>query len=222
LSSFLAYPLADIPFVFVALILALTLHEFAHAYVAYLFGDPTAKNEGRVTLNPLAHLDPVGTLLIFLMGVGWAKPVPVNRSYFRKPRLAGVLVSVAGPISNLLIAFFSLLLLKLLEVSGVMDGNSFVTNILFHLFDTIVSLNLVLFIFNLIPLPPLDGYRIVEDLVSQNTRSRMQQYEQYGILVFLLLWITPLGDYLLNPLFYQVIPAIYNFFIAVFHLPISG
>ncbi len=222
MSSFLAYPLSEIPFVFVALILAFTLHEFAHAYVAYFFGDPTAKNEGRVTLNPLAHLDPVGTILIFLMGVGWAKPVPVNRFYFRKPRLAGVLVSVAGPISNLLIAFVSLLLLKLLEISGVMDGNGSVVNILFHLIDTIVSLNLVLFVFNLIPLPPLDGYRIIEDLVNQNTRMRMQQYEPYGILVFVLLWITPLGDYLLNPLFYQVVPAIYNFLIAVFHLPITG
>lgn len=221
MSSFLAYPLADIPYVFVALIMAFTLHEFAHAYVAYRFGDPTAKNEGRVTFNPLAHIDPLGTLMIFLMGFGWAKPVPVNRFYFRNPRLAGILVSIAGPISNLLIAVVSLLLLKLLDIAGAMDNQS-VTNIVFHLIDTIVDLNLVLFIFNLIPLPPLDGYRIVEDLVTQDTRLQLQKYEQYGYIIFLVLWITPLGGYVFNPLFNYVVPSMYDFFIVLLHLPITS
>lgn len=109
---FLYYDLEVIPFVIIALIVGFTIHEFSHAFVAYKFGDPTAKNQGRLTLNPISHLDPIGTLLIFLAGFGWAKPVPVNRFYFKNPRLSGVLVSVAGPLSNLFIAFLAFLLLN--------------------------------------------------------------------------------------------------------------
>lgn len=215
ISSFLAYPLADIPYVFVALTLAFTIHEFAHAYVAYLFGDPTAKNESRLTLNPIAHLDPVGTILIFLMGFGWAKPVPVNRYYFRHPRRASILVSLAGPVSNLILAFFVLFGLKLLILTGVMDSSETTANIFSHLVDTIVQLNIVLLLFNLIPLPPLDGYRIVEDLVKPDLRIRMQQYEHYGVLIFVLFWITPIGNYIFNPMFNQLAPAIYSFLLSV-------
>lgn len=94
----LKYSLQEIPLVAITLMVAFTVHEFAHAYVAYKFGDETAKNQGRLTLNPLQHLDPLGTILIFIAGFGWARPVPVNRFFFKKPKLAGVLVSVAGPI----------------------------------------------------------------------------------------------------------------------------
>lgn len=96
MHQFLAYPLREIPYVVLALAIAFSVHEFAHAYVAYKFGDPTAKEQGRLTLSPLAHLDILGTLLIFIAGFGWARPVPVNRGYFRHPRVAGILVSVAG------------------------------------------------------------------------------------------------------------------------------
>ena len=104
LDNLLAFKLADLPYVIVVLLIAFTVHEFAHAYVAYKFGDPTAKNQGRLTLNPKEHLDPVGTILLLVFGFGWARPVPVNRYHFKNPRLAGVLVSIAGPLSNLLIA----------------------------------------------------------------------------------------------------------------------
>ena len=106
--DFLAYPLSMIPYLAITLMIAFTFHEFAHAFVAYKFGDMTAKNQGRLTLNPLKHLDPIGTILIFIAGFGWARPVPVNRFFFKKPRLAGILVSVAGPLSNLSFSFYRL------------------------------------------------------------------------------------------------------------------
>ena len=137
-------------YIIITLLIAFTLHEFAHAYVAYKFGDPTAKNQGRLTLNPLKHLDPIGTILIFIIGFGWAKPVPVNRFYFKRPRLAGVLVSIAGPLTNLVLAFIAQATYIALVVADVQIP-VFITGLLM----TMVSLNILLFVFNLIPLPPL-------------------------------------------------------------------
>ncbi|TXC89437.1 site-2 protease family protein [Metabacillus litoralis] len=199
-SSFLAFPLEMIPYVVITLIVAFTLHEFAHAFVAYKFGDPTAQRQGRLTLSPLAHLDPIGTILIFIAGFGWAKPVPVNRFFFKRPRLAGVLVSVAGPLSNLLLALLGTAIVNILYVSGLLTmlpGNYAEQLELF--FSLFVSLNVMLFLFNLLPFPPLDGYRIIEDLVPAHIRSKMTQYESYGIVVFLILVITPLDSYTIHP-----------------------
>ncbi|MCH5584943.1 site-2 protease family protein [Shimazuella sp. AN120528] len=215
LSTFFAYPLADIPYVVVALLLAFTVHELAHAYTAYLFGDPTAKNEGRLTLNPLAHIDPVGTILIFLMGFGWAKPVPVNRFYFKSPRKAGVCVALAGPVSNLLLVFVFMGILKVVLLLGGLESHEAIAEVLFRLIDVVVQLNLVLFLFNLFPFPPLDGYRIIEELVSPSLRLKMQQYEHYGLLIFVILWITPLGEFVLTPVFQLVSPMIYQFFASL-------
>ncbi|RKO62747.1 Zn-dependent protease [Caldibacillus debilis GB1] len=105
LNSILYYDLQSLPFIVISLLIAFTVHEFSHAYFAYKFGDPTAKNQGRLTLNPISHLDPIGTVVLLIAGFGWARPVPVNRFYFKNPRLAGVVVSAAGPLSNLLLAF---------------------------------------------------------------------------------------------------------------------
>ncbi|APH03333.1 site-2 protease family protein [Bacillus weihaiensis] len=199
-SSFLAFPLEYIPYVVLTLIVAFTLHEFAHAYVAYKFGDPTAERQGRLTLSPLAHLDPFGTLLIFIAGFGWAKPVPVNRYFFKRPKLAGVLVSVAGPLSNLFLAFIGMAILYILiatNVFALLPVN--VVNSLEQFFTIFVSLNAILFLFNLLPVPPLDGYRIIEDLVSPNLRAKLTQYESYGIIIFLVLVVTPLNDYTIGP-----------------------
>ncbi len=193
-------------YIIISLLMAFTLHEFAHAYIAYKFGDPTAKNEGRLTLNPLKHLDPIGTILIFIIGFGWAKPVPVNRFYFKQPRLAGVLVSIAGPLTNLVLAFFAQATYIALDIASV-QVPLFVSGLLI----TMVSLNILLFVFNLIPLPPLDGYRIIADLVPNHVRPKLTQYEQYGGLVFLVIAITPLSKYTITPLFSVTIPAIGQF-----------
>lgn len=197
IGRFLAYPLEKLPYVIVSLLIAFTVHEFSHAYVAYKFGDPTAKNEGRVTLNPISHLDPIGTLLILIAGFGWARPVPVNRFHFKNPKLAGVLVSFAGPFSNLIVAILGFLIFYGLLAAGVGPDLPFFVE---PFLNILINLNVLLFVFNLIPLPPLDGYRIVQDLVSADVRAKMTQYEQYGSLIFLILIITPLGDYTIRPI----------------------
>lgn len=205
IERFLFYPLEELPYVIVSLLIAFTVHEFSHAYVAYKFGDPTAKNEGRVTLNPISHLDPIGTLLILIAGFGWARPVPVNRFHFKNPKLAGVLVSFAGPFSNLLVAILGFLIFYGLLAAGVgPDLPYFVEPFL----NILINLNVLLFVFNLIPLPPLDGYRIVQDLVSADLRAKMTQYEQYGSLIFLILIITPLSKYTIGPILNNVVPLV--------------
>ncbi len=200
--EFLAFELELIPYVVIVLAIAFTVHEFAHAYVAYKFGDPTAKNQGRLTLSPLAHLDPIGTLLIFIAGFGWAKPVPVNRFYFKNPRLAGVLVSVAGPLSNLVIAFIGLAVWYILLSTGALSSlSSGTAESLQQFFNILIFLNITLFIFNLFPFPPLDGYRIIEDLAPSGIRAKMTQFESYGMVVFLILVLTPLDKYTIQPAF---------------------
>ncbi|MGE6377258.1 site-2 protease family protein [Peribacillus muralis] len=197
LERFLAYDLDKLPYVIVSLLIAFTVHEFSHAYVAYKFGDPTAKNEGRVTLNPVSHLDPIGTLLILIAGFGWARPVPVNRFHFKNPKLAGVLVSFAGPFSNLIIAILGYLIFYGLLAAGAGPDLPFFVQ---PFLTVLINLNVLLFVFNLIPLPPLDGYRIIQDLVSADLRAKMTQYEQYGSLIFLILIITPLSHYTIRPI----------------------
>ncbi|MGR3766183.1 site-2 protease family protein [Rossellomorea sp. NS-SX7] len=194
-ESISIFRLEELPFVVIALVLAFTVHEFAHAYVAYKFGDTTAKDQGRLTLNPVQHLDPFGTILILIAGFGWARPVPVMRSRFKNPRLAGILVSAAGPLSNFLIAFIAFGLFYFFV--GVTGGG--IPPFAVDLLQMIVELNILLFVFNLLPFPPLDGYRIIEDLSPAHVRVKMSQFEQYGILLFLILVITPLDQYTIWP-----------------------
>ncbi len=213
----LAYSFDQFIYVAITLVIAFTLHEFAHAFVAYKFGDDTAARQGRLTLNPMKHLDPIGTILIFIAGFGWARPVPVNRFFFKNPRLAGVLVSVAGPLSNLLLVIVALAVWYGLLAAGF--GQS-MPDVALEFINVFVYLNTVLFVFNLLPFPPLDGYRIIEDLAPANVRAKLTQYESYGIIIFLILVITPLDQYTISPLFNTVIPFILGglseFFVQLF------
>lgn len=203
LQNFIRYPLEHLPFIVIVLLIAFSVHEFAHAYSAYKFGDPTAKLLGRVTLNPRVHLSLIGVLFLMVAGFGWAKPVPVNRSNFKYPRVMGIIVSAAGPLSNLILAFIATLLQVLFVYFGWYDGMSRGVGMAFDTFFTyMISLNLVLFIFNLIPLPPLDGYRIIEDLAPSSLRAKMSQYEQWGMFILLLIVFIPALSHLtLDPLF---------------------
>jgi len=164
-------------YILFALVVVITFHEFAHAYVAYLLGDPTAKKHGRVTLNPLVHLDPLGTILIFLAGIGWGKPVPVNRAYFKRPVAYEALVALAGPMMNLLIAVVVLVPLKYF-------GN-YLNYELAMLLGTIFDVSILLFAFNMLPFPPLDGSKFVQLLIPRRFQHHYQFYLANASLYFL-------------------------------------
>ncbi len=174
--------LSSLAYMLPAIIVALTLHEYAHALVADRLGDRTARSMGRLTLNPLAHVDPVGLLLLFLAGFGWAKPVPVNPYNLRgDPQKAMLLVSLAGPLSNLVIALLSAVLLGLFyayRVPGVEQVMSYM-----------IRINVVLAVFNLLPVPPLDGSRILAGLFPGSSRW-MYQFEGIGAIILILLVFT--------------------------------
>ena len=158
-----------------ALLIAISVHEFMHAWTANYLGDPTAKYARRVTLNPIAHLDPIGTLMIFLVGFGWGKPVPINPNNFQNPRLGSALTSLAGPMSNLLMAIALALLLKIPIVNGTLFAQFLLITI---------QLNLVLMLFNLIPIPPLDGSKVLALVFPELENPKLQIY---GIFILLAL-----------------------------------
>ncbi len=173
------------------LLLALTLHEYAHGYVAYRLGDPTARDAGRLTLNPLSHLDPIGTIAFFFIKFGWAKPVPVNPYYFKNPRKDMLWVALAGPVTNLLLAVASALLLKaMIGTATLIPDSTMLEAILVPLFNMLVAsvwINLVLCIFNFLPIPPLDGSRILTGLLPENLARTYASFERYGFIVILIL-----------------------------------
>jgi len=176
------------------LLLALTLHEYAHGYIAYRLGDPTARNAGRLTLNPLSHLDPIGTLAFFFIKFGWAKPVPVNPRYFQNPRQDMLWVALAGPVTNLLLAVASALVLKLvIGIASVIPYSSLLEAILVPFSNMLVAsiwINLVLCIFNFLPIPPLDGGRIMTGLLPEHLARTYASFERYGFIVILILAFT--------------------------------
>jgi Zn-dependent protease len=198
------------PFVLLVLVIAFTVHEFAHAYAAYKFGDPTAKQLGRVTLNPVEHIHLLGLLFFVLAGFGWAKPVPVNRANFSKPRLMGIVTTAVGPLSNLLLAFLGVLFIFISNEFHWLSGSSTGVNSAVYVFlNYFISMNLILFIFNLLPIPPLDGYRIIFDLSPRRAQTGLGRYEQWAFYIFLLLlFIPPLRDVTLVPLFHLQVPIL--------------
>ncbi len=197
----LAYPLNQIPYVIMTLCIAFSVHEFAHAYTAFKFGDRTAQKEGRLTLSPLAHVDLFGLLFLFIAGFGWAKPVPINPRNFKHPRLHSILVSIAGPISNLLLAALGLILWAVINRFGLIGSvpDWFSTGF-YDFFSIYFRINLMLFAFNLLPFPPLDGYRIIEQVVAPPIRIKMREWESYGGFLFLvLIFVPPLGNATIYP-----------------------
>lgn len=204
LNSFFRYPIDQLPFFLLTILIAFSVHEFAHAYFANKFGDPTAKLLGRVTLNPAVHFDLFGVLLLVIAGFGWARPVPVNRANFDKPRLMGVIVSFAGPLSNLLLAIVGTIIYASLVGSGALGGieNERLFTAISMFFSIFNLTNFFLFLFNLIPLPPLDGYRILEDVLPPSISRKLQGVEQWSIFIFLLiLIIPPLQNATIQPLY---------------------
>ena len=176
------------------ILLALSGHEFAHGWMAYRLGDPTARNLGRLTLNPLKHLDPVGTLCMVLFGFGWARPVPVNARYFKNNRRDFALTALAGPASNFIMAFigvlvYHILLTVVLHIQPASDAAQIIWSAVLNMATIFCTINVSLGVFNLIPVPPLDGSRIFLVWLPPKYYFGVMKYERYIQLgLMLLLW----------------------------------
>lgn len=169
-------------------LIAITGHEVAHGYVSYRLGDPTPKREGRLSLNPLAHLDLMGTILMLLTGFGWAKPVAIDPRYYRDSKKGMALVALAGPLSNLIMAFVGLLFYTIVFIINAKTGGlGMLTSFLSMFATSFAYTNLCFMIFNLIPIPPLDGSRILGMFLSNSTYFRLMQYERYSMILIMAL-----------------------------------
>ncbi|MEG0960742.1 MAG: site-2 protease family protein [Erysipelotrichaceae bacterium] len=168
----------NLKFLLPAVLIALTLHELAHGFVSYKLGDPTPKREGRLSLNPFAHLDPFGTLCLIVFGFGWAKPVMVNPNYYKNPKVGMVLTAIAGPLTNFLIAFVCLLLDVLMIRFNLAYSNSF-SFYIYNLLLVTSQISIGLGVFNLIPIPPLDGSKVLFALLPEDLYFKFMQYERY-------------------------------------------
>ncbi|CAN5351098.1 site-2 protease family protein [soil metagenome] len=169
----------------VALLVGLTFHEFSHALVADNLGDRRPRAMGRLTLNPIAHVDPIGALMLVVAGFGWAKPVMVNPAALRGGRRSMALVAFAGPIANVVVATVFAVAFRAMDLAGISNGFAL------NLVALIVQLNILLAIFNLIPIPPLDGYNVALAYLPSRQALIVQQYAPYGVIVLLLLIFIP-------------------------------
>ncbi len=176
-------------------LLALCLHETAHGYVAYKLGDPTARSLGRLTLNPLKHLDPIGFVCMLAFGFGWAKPVPINTRYFKNPKRDMAICGLAGPVSNILLSVVFAALLRVFYESVMRlplasEQSMYVASLVYTFLSLGIRLNISLAIFNLLPIPPLDGSRLLTAILPWRIASKLIQYEQFiAIALMAALWI---------------------------------
>lgn len=213
-----------------AILIAITFHEIAHGFVAYRLGDPTAKVMGRLTINPLAHIDPIGTILMPLMlfilskgtfMFGSAKPVPVNFNNLRRPRRDSALVAAAGPVTNVLIAFLSILILVITYKLLPLFPDAFISNRIITpvqlMIEYSISFNIFIAAFNLLPIPPLDGGRIVVSLLPVRHAYEFSKIEPYGIFIVLALWIVGIASYIIAPIEYLI-----KIVLQIFLIPFGG
>jgi len=196
----LQYALISIPVILVTI----TIHEYAHAKVADMLGDPTPRQAGRLTLNPISHIDPIGFLMLFLVRFGWAKPVPINPNNFPDPRKGSAYVGLAGPVSNLFVAWFLGLVIKFFPFEILGYGPAV---LLGNILAFAVWINIALAVFNLIPIPPLDGHHVLEAVLPYEQAEALHRVGQYGFLILIFILMFPPSRMLLV----SVIELIYKF-----------
>ena len=189
-----------------AVFLCLAVHEASHGLAAYALGDPTAKGEHRLSLNPLRHIDLLGLLMMFFVGFGWAKPVPVDMRYFKKPKQGMALTALAGPVSNFVLALLALLCARL-----VYHQYGALWDFIFDLLLTTAYLSVGLGLFNLIPISPLDGSKVLFVFLPDSAYEKLMRYEKYGMIALLILVWLGVGDNVLNTAIYNVYAAMINF-----------
>ncbi len=182
----------------IVLFTAISVHELAHGFVAYKLGDPTAKYAGRLSLNPLSHLDPWGAICMVLFGFGWAKPVPVNPMYFKDRKKDNALVALAGPLSNIFLAFASTVLTALYFNFVLVKVPNFLTEFGYIVLIQLAVVNIGFAVFNLIPFPPLDGSKILGAFLSYENYSKLLMYERFGFPILMLLSLTGVLGRILN------------------------
>jgi Zn-dependent protease len=190
----------------VALIIAITIHEFSHALVADKLGDPTPRSLGRLSLNPLRHLDLIGTIMLFLVHFGWGKPVPIDPYNLKNPKRDEMLISIAGPASNLILAALLSLIIRFIPLN----------DLAVFLIYTIIQLNVLLAVFNLIPIPPLDGSKIFLNLLPDNISTKWQEaFNQYGFIILIIFLFLPIinGQTLISAIITPIMSVILNFLV---------
>lgn len=194
-----------------ALLISLSIHEYAHAWMAYKQGDITQKIRGRLSLDPFKHIDPMGFLCIALFGVGWGKPVMIDDRNFKNRAKGTMLTALAGPVSNLLLALLFTIVLKLLIMTGVLTtvATTTIGGIFFTMFLYTIQFNIMFGIFNLIPLPPLDGSKVLEYFLPQKLKGIMYTLERYSFIIILVIFCTNIASYIINPAYNLILKFLY-------------
>ena len=206
-------------YVIPAALIAIVLHELGHGLVSYMLGDPTPKNEGRLTLNPLKHLDPIGTLCLILCHFGWAKPVSVDPTYYKKPKLGMTLVGLAGPMMNFLVAILSFVFIGILMYIRIYVVDNTFIYILYNFFSYLSIINIGLGVFNLIPIPPLDGSKVIGVILPNKAYEEYMGYQKYGtfFMMGIMLVIYILSFFNIDSPILKITESIYNFFIELIY-----
>ncbi|MDD6254709.1 MAG: site-2 protease family protein [Eubacteriales bacterium] len=196
------------------ILVGLSFHEFGHAWVSKKLGDPTPSLQGRVSLNPAAHIDIVGFVCLLMLGFGWGKPVEINPSYYKHRRRDEMLVSFAGVFMNLVVAFASAAVMKIVYTAAPQFIATSVGTVIWQILIGMLQINIVLMLFNLIPLPPLDGFGIITQIFKLDTKRWYPRFYQLGPMFLLLIIVFNLTDYILTP----QVTWLYNFITGIFFL----